>query len=84
MQVIGSVERRVLRFPLASGRIQDNFGFRTGQGGAEMRHAPIGIPTVIVVEQRLHIPAHRIVFLRVRAGLDLGPGQIDCELERVS
>ena len=49
-----------------------------------MRYAPIGVPAVIVVEERLHIPAHQIVFVRVRAGLDLSPGQIDRELERIA
>ena len=48
-----------------------------------MRRAPIRIPAVILVEERLHVPGHRLVFGRVRTGGDLLPRQIDGKLERL-
>ena len=47
-----------------------------------MRRAPIRIPAVIIVEERLHVPRHRVVFVGVGAGLDLRSCQIDGQLKR--
>jgi len=55
-------------------------GERRGHRAQHVTAAPIGVPSVVIIDIALQLPGHRPIGINIRAVIDLLNGQLDREL----